>query len=124
MGKYGSTKVLLTSSYFGNRLLAIQLQLSGKNSVAKSSIYTDILSAKPSEPKIFPAFKVCLRLFCQVSQPGEFFSKEKTPILIWGAKANFLAFSKLILDFIACLKFWDLIIASFPKTQFTLEVIL
>ena len=80
--------------------------------------------ASCSEPKISPPFKVSLRLFCQISQDLEFFSKEKTPIFIWGAKANFLALSKLILEFTACLKFWDLIIASFPKTQFTFEVIL
>ena len=68
--------------YFGNKLLAIQLQLSGKNSVSNSSIYTDIFIAKPSEPKILPAFKVFDKLFCQELQPFEFFSKEKTPIFI------------------------------------------
>ena len=92
--------------------------------MAKSSIYTDILIANPSEPKIFPAFKVCLRLFCQLSQPGEFFSKEKTPMFICGAKANFLALSYGILDFTACLKFCDLIIANFPNSQLTFDIIL
>ena len=38
--------------------------------------------ANPSEPKIFPALKVCSRLFCQDFQPWEFFYKEKTPIFI------------------------------------------
>jgi len=55
----------------------IQLQFKGKNSVSKSSIYTDILIANPSEPKIFPAFKVCSKFFCQLSHPKEFFSNEK-----------------------------------------------
>ena len=38
------------------RLLAIQLQFNGKNSVSKLSMYTDMFIAKPSEPKIFPDF--------------------------------------------------------------------
>ena len=80
--------------------------------------------ANPSDPKIFPAFKVFDKLFCQISQPFEFFSNENTPIFIWGAKANFLAFSYPIFDLTACLKFWDLIIASFPNNQLTFEVIL
>ena len=36
---------------------------------------------------------------------NEFFSSEKTPIFICGAKASFLAFDKQIFDLIACLKF-------------------
>ena len=71
-----------------------------------------MLIANPSEPKIFPAFKVCLRLSCQLFQPGEFFSKANTPIFICGAKASFLALLYGILDFTACLKFCDLIIAN------------
>ena len=71
-----------------------------------------------------PAFKVFDKLFCQESQPVDFFSKEKTPMFIWGAKASFLALSYPIFDFTACLKFCDLIIANFPTNQFTLEVIL
>ena len=59
----------------------------------------------PPEPKIFPLFKVCSRFFCQENQPGEFFSKEKTPMFICGAKANFLALLIPIFDLIACLKF-------------------
>ena len=78
---------------FGSKLLVIQLQFKGKNSVSKLSIYTDILIANPSEPKIFPAFKVFDKLFCHELQPLEFFSNEKTPIFICGAKANFLALS-------------------------------
>ena len=41
-----------------------------------------------------------------------------------GAKASFLALSKLIFDEIACLKFCDLIIANLPNNHFTLETIL
>ena len=47
--------------------------------------------AKPSDPKILPAFKVFDKLFCQILHALESFSNEKTPILICGAKANFLA---------------------------------
>jgi hypothetical protein len=64
-----------------------------------------MLMARPSEPKIFPLFKVCSRFFCQEIQPEEFFSNEKTPIFMCGAKANFLALFIPIFDFIACLKF-------------------
>jgi len=54
--------------------------------------------ARPSEPKIFPDFNVFSRFFCQDFHPGESRSNEKTPILICGAKANFLALSKSILE--------------------------
>ena len=111
-------------SYLGSKLLVIQLQFKGKNSVSKSSIYTDILIANPSDPKIFPAFKVFDKLFCQELHPLEFFSSEKTPIFICGAKANFLALSYPIFDFRACLKFWDLTIANFPTNQLTFDVVL
>ena len=46
-----------------------------------------------------------LRFFCHELHPGEFFSNEKTPIFICGAKANFLALAIPILDLIACLNF-------------------
>ena len=61
--------------------------------------------AKPSDPKILPAFKVFSKLFCQVLHPLESFSKEKTPMLICGAKASFLASAYQMLDLTACLKF-------------------
>ena len=57
-------------------MLVIQLQYKGKNSVSKSSIYTDILIASPSDPKIFPALKVFKRFFCHEIQPSDFFSRE------------------------------------------------
>ena len=41
-----------------------------------------------------------------------------------GAKANFLALDRPILDLIACLKFCDLIIANCPNIQLTLDIIL
>ena len=61
--------------------------------------------ANCSDPKIFPAFSVCSKFFCHVIHPTEFFSREKTPILICGANASFRALSIPIFDFIACLKF-------------------
>ena len=69
--------------------------------------------ANPSEPKILPAFNVWNKFFCQEDHPGESASNEKTPILMWGAKASLRAFEYPILDFTACLKFCDLTIASF-----------
>ena len=80
--------------------------------------------SKPSETIIFTALYVSDKFFCHKLHPFEFFSKENTPILICGAKASFLALSAPIFDFIACLKFWDLIIANFPNNQFTFDVIL
>ena len=62
-----------------------------------------MLIAKPSEPKIFPFERVFFRFFCHTSQHFEFFSNEKTPIFICGAKANFLAISSLIPEDFACL---------------------
>ena len=85
----GSTNVLSVSSNFGKRLLAIQLQPKGKNSVSRLSMYTDMFIARPSDPKIFPDFNVCSKFFCHELHPEEFFSNEKTPIFICGAKANF-----------------------------------
>ena len=41
-----------------------------------------MLIAKPSEPKILPAFKAIAKFFCQRLHALEFFSNEKTPILI------------------------------------------
>ena len=64
-----------------------------------------MLIANPSEPKIFPAFKVFDKLFCQTLHPLELFSNEKTPILMCGANANFLALAYPIFDLTACLKF-------------------
>ena len=81
-GRYGSTNVLFFSSNFGSKLLAIQLQLSGKNSVSALSMYTLMLIAKPSDPKTFPDFKVIFKFFCHKFQQVEFFSREKTPTLI------------------------------------------
>ena len=57
-----------------------------------------ILIASPSDPNIWPALSVFLRLFCQTFQQGEFFSKEKVPMLICGAKASFLASLIFILE--------------------------
>ena len=45
------------------------------------------------------------KLFLQISQHGEVFSKEKTPMLMCGTKAIFLATWSEKPDFFACLKF-------------------
>ena len=60
----------------------------------------------------------------KLCQQGESFSKEKTPILMCGAKASFLALSIPIFELTACLKFCDFIKAIFPKIQLAFDMIL
>ena len=100
------------------------MQLWGRNSTSTLSIYTHIFIANCSEPNIWPWLRVVFKFFCQTFQQLESFSNEKTPILICGANANFLALLISILDLIACLKFWDFIMANFPNSQLTLLNIL
>ena len=59
--------------------------------------------AKPSDPKICPLDRAFFKISCQVFQQLEFFSKEKTPMLMCGAKAIFLAIDSEKPDFFACL---------------------
>ena len=99
-GKYGSTKVFLSSSNLGRTLLAIQLHEIGKNSVSIFLSYTAIFIANPSDPKIPPEDKALDKISCQIFQFLDFFCNEKTPIFICGANAIFLAvFSDLYLVF-------------------------
>ena len=87
----------------GKTLLAIQLHESGKNSTSVSLSYTAMLIAKPSDPKIPPEERALFKISYHNFQHLEFFSNEKTPIFMWGAKAIFLAVLSENPDFFACL---------------------